>query len=179
MGSEMCIRDSLRGADNPKVTIVEYSDTECPFCKNLHLTLKKVVEEYPNDVRWVYRHFPLDQLHKKSRKEAEAAECAGEQGKFWEMLDLIYEVTPSNDGLDLEQLPELARKAGVINSNQFTRCLESGKYSEKVASDLADAQTAGGRGTPYSVLIGSDGSKTPLSGAQPYEAVKAKIDGLL
>jgi protein-disulfide isomerase len=171
--------DYVRGAADPKVTIVEYSDTECPFCKNFHATVAKVAEEYPNDVSWVYRHFPLDQLHSKARKEAEATECAGEQGKFWEMLDLIYEVTPSNDGLDLAQLPQLARQAGVANIGEFNSCLESGKYSDKVASDLADAQAAGGRGTPYSVLIGPDGSKTPMSGAQPYESVKAKIDELL
>ncbi len=171
--------DHTRGANNPKVTIVEYSDTECPFCKNFHFTVQKVVEEYPNDVRWVYRHFPLDQLHKKARKEAEAAECAGEQGKFWEMLGLIYEVTPSNDGLDLAQLPQLAKEAGVVNGRQFEDCLDSGRYSDKVASDFEDAEVAGGRGTPYSVLIGPDGSKTPLSGAQPYEAVKGKVDSLL
>jgi len=171
--------DHIRGAANAKVTLVEYSDLECPFCKRFHPTVQQLLSEYPNDVRWVYRHFPLEQLHSQAPKEAEATECAGEQGKFWEMTDLIYEVTPSNDGLDLTQLPVFAEQAGVANIPQFEQCLESGKYADKVAADLADATTAGGQGTPYSVLIGLDGTKVPISGAQPYASVKAAVDKLL
>lgn len=168
--------DLIRGAANAKVTLIEYSDTECPFCKRFHETMKQVAKEYQNDVRWVYRHFPLDQLHAQARDEAIAVECAKEQGKGWELLDKIYEVTPSNDGLDLAKLPQYAKEAGVANTASFEACLESGKYDEKVASDLADAQAAGGRGTPYSVIIDAEGNKTPLSGAQPLEAVKAAIE---
>ncbi len=176
---EVDSKDHVRGVSNAKVTIVEYSDLECPFCKRFHGTMQQVIKEYPNDVRWVYRHFPLVMLHSKAKKEAEATECAGEQGKFWELTDKIFEVTPGNDGLDLESLPELARQVGVVNISQFESCLESGKYAERVEEDLADAEAAGGRGTPYSVVIGPDGEKTPLSGAQPFEAVKAAIEDLL
>ncbi len=98
-------QDHIRGAANAKVTVLEYSDFECPFCKSFHPTLQKLLNEYPNDVRWVYRHSPLVQLHSKAPKEAEATECAGEQGKFWEMTDKIFEVTPSNNGLNLADLP--------------------------------------------------------------------------
>lgn len=176
---EVSDKDHIRGASNAKVTIVEYSDLECPFCKRFHLTMQQVIKEYPNDVRWVYRHFPLEMLHSKAKKEAEATECASEQGKFWEMTDKILEVTPSNNGLDLDTLPDLARQVGVVNISQFESCLESGKYAERIEEDLADAEAAGGRGTPYSVVIGPDGAKTPLSGAQPFEAVKAAIEELL
>jgi protein-disulfide isomerase len=171
--------DHVRGAANAKVTLVEYSDLECPFCKRFHPTVQQLLEEYPNDVRWVYRHFPLEQLHSQAPKEAEATECAAEQGKFWEMVDLIYKVTPSNDGLNLDQLPVFAEQAGVANIAQFEACLESGKYADKVAADLADAAAAGGQGTPYSVLIGPDGTKVPVSGAQPYASVKAAVEQLL
>lgn len=171
--------DHIRGAANAKVTLIEYSDTECPFCKRFHETAQQLVDEYPNDVRWVYRHFPLAQLHSQAQKEAEATECAGEQGKFWEMIDLIYEITPSNDGLNLDQLPIYAEQSGVANIAQFNDCLESGKYTEKVEADLADAAVAGGQGTPYSVLIGPDGKKVPINGAQPYPNVKAAVDNLL
>lgn len=171
--------DHIRGAANAKVTVVEYSDMECPFCKRFHPTMQQLVDEYPDDVRWVYRHFPLEQLHSQAQKEAEATECAAEQGKFWEMTDLIYEITPSNDGLDLDQLPVFAGQAGVPNIQQFKECLESGKYTDKVEADLADATAAGGQGTPYSVIIGPDGSKLPLSGAQPYASVKAAVERLL
>lgn len=171
--------DHIRGADNAKVTIVEYSDIECPFCKRFHSTMQQLIGEYPDDVRWVYRHYPLKQLHSKAPKEAEATECAAEQGKFWEMIDLIFKVTPSNNGLDLEQLPVLADQAGVSNVQQFKECLESGKYADKVAADSADGTVAGVQGTPYSVIIGSDGSKIPLSGAQPYTSLKAAVEKLL
>lgn len=171
--------DHVRGPQNAKVTIIEYSDLECPFCKRFHETMHQVVEEYPNDVRWVYRHFPLAQLHSKAEKEAIATECAAEQGKFWELTDLIFEVTPANNGLDLATLPDLAEQAGVPNIAQFEDCLNTDKYKDKVAADLADAGAAGGRGTPYSVVIGPDGKKTPINGAQPLETVKATIDSLL
>lgn len=171
--------DNIRGNANAKITIIEYSDFECPFCKRFHPTMQQVMDEYPNDVRWVYRHFPLEQLHSQAIAESVAAECAGEQGKFWEMTDKIYEVTPSNDGLDLTTLPTLAQQAGVTDKSAFEACLESGKFDEQIQADIADAAAAGGRGTPYSVVISADGQVTPVSGAQPFAALKAAIDQYL
>ena len=171
--------DHVRGASNAKVTVIEYSDLECPFCKRFHPTMQQVLSEYPNDVRWVYRHAPLAQLHSKAGKEAEATECAGEQGKFWELTDKIFEVTPANNGLDLADLPKLAQEAGVENIAKFQSCLDSNKYAQHVADDLIDAQNAGMRGTPYSVVVASNGEKFPLSGAQPYASVKQIIDRAL
>jgi protein-disulfide isomerase len=171
--------DHILGAKNAKVTVIEYSDFECPFCKSFHPTMQKLVKEYPNDVRWVYRQFPLESLHSKAKKEAEATECAAEQGKFWEMTDKIFETTPSNDGLVLADLPKLAQAAGVANIKQFESCLESGKFTAKVEADISDAQAAGGRGTPYSVVITASGEKLPLSGAQPYASVKKLVDQAL
>ncbi len=171
--------DHVRGAANAKITVIEYSDFECPFCKRFHPTMQQLLSEYPDDVRWVYRHMPLEQLHSQANIEAEASECASEQGRFWEFADTIYEVTTSNDGLDLDQLPAYAQQAGVTNIPQFTSCVESGKYVDKVVADIADAQAAGVRGTPYSVVIGPNGEKLPINGAQPYATVKATIDQLL
>ncbi len=171
--------DHVRGADNASVTIIEYSDLECPFCKKFHSTMQQVMTTYPKDVRWVYRHAPLVQLHSQAPKEANATECASEQGKFWEMIDKIYAITPSNNGLNLTDLPKLAKEAGVANIAQFQTCLDSDKYAKVVADDLADAQTAGLRGTPYSVIIGPKGQKTSIPGALPFESVKATIDSLI
>jgi len=171
--------DHVRGAAGARVTVIEYSDLECPFCKRFHPTAQQLTQEYPNDVRWVFRHFPLEQLHQQAAKEAEATECAGEQGKFWEMLDKIFEVTPSNNGLDLNTLPTLATQVGVANMQQFQSCLDTGKYADHVAKDVADAEAAGGRGTPYSVIIGPNGEKEALSGAQPYDDVKAAVEKYL
>lgn len=172
-------QDHIRGAQNAKVTVIEYSDLECPFCKKFHPTMQQLLSEYPNDVRWVYRHAPLVQLHSKAPKEAEATECAGEQGKFWEMTDKIFEVTPANDGLNLADLPKLAQQVGVANAQQFQSCLDFGKYAQHVQDDLADAQTAGMQGTPYSVVLAVSGEKLPLSGAQPYSAVKQLVEQAL
>ena len=171
--------DHVRGPQNAKVTVIEYSDLECPFCERFHPTMQQLVDEYPNDVRWVYRHAPLAQLHSKATKQAEATECAGEQGKFWEFTDKIFEVTPSNDGLDMSKLGTYAGEAGVPNIQQFQSCLDSGKYAQRVQDDLTDAQNAGMRGTPYSVVIAPNGEKFPVSGAQPYASVKQIVDKAL
>ncbi len=110
--------DHIRGSANAKVVIVEYSDTECPFCKNFHSTMKQIMAKYEADgsVAWVYRHSPLAQLHPKAEHEAQALECAFEQGgndKFWAYTDRIYEVTTSNNTLDVLQLPAIASFVGL------------------------------------------------------------------
>jgi len=175
--------DHILGNPNADVIIVEYSDSECPFCKTFHTTLQRVMSEYGKDgkVAWVYRHFPIDQLHSKARKESEAMECANELGgntKFWEYANRLYEITNSNNSLDPAELPVIASAVG-LDVNDFNSCLSSGKYAEKVEADYQDAIKAGGQGTPNSIAISKDGTKIPIEGAQSYEAVKNIIDALL
>jgi len=173
--------DHVYGSRDATVSIVEFSDTECPFCARVHPTIKKIVDDSDGTVNWVYRHFPLDQLHRKARREAEATECANELGGndgFWTYIDRLFEITPSNDGLADEQLSEIAEFAG-LNRTAFETCLESGKYADHVASDVAEAAAAGGSGTPYSVILGPDGETFPVSGAQPAGAFTVIIDSLL
>jgi protein-disulfide isomerase len=141
--------------------------------------MKQLLEEYPNDVRWVWRHFPLEQLHDNARVAALATECAGEQGKFWELLDYMMEQVESSEELAEEGLPAMAQSVGVTSSVQFKTCLTEKKFNQKVDDDIADAATAGGRGTPYSVIIGPNGEKDSVSGAQPYAAVKAAVEKYL
>jgi protein-disulfide isomerase len=169
--------DHVKGKRDARISIVEFSDTECPFCKRFHTTMQQVVDAYPDDVNWAYRHFPLTSLHRKAAREAEATECAGEQGKFWEYTDRLFEITPSNDGLEDSQLPQIAKDVG-LNVSTFETCLESGKFAEKVKSHADQAIAAGGRGTPYSIIVVGD-EKIPLSGAQPFEQIKGIIDSLL
>lgn len=176
---EVTSEDHIRGDKNAPITLVEYSDLECPFCKRFHPTLQRIVSEYNGKVKWVYRHFPLTSLHSKAPKEAEATECAAEQGKFWEYVDRLFEVTPSNDGLPPEDLPKIARDVGVKDLKKFQECLNSGKYAQKVSGQYSDAVTAGGQGTPYIVAIDLKGNKTPVSGAVPYEDLKNIVDRLL
>lgn len=172
--------DHVRGSLDAPIKIVEYSDTECPFCKRFHGTMQQVMDEYGDTgkVAWVYRHFPLDQLHTKARKEAEALECAGAQGgddTFWKYADRLFEITPSNDRLDPTELPKIAEYIG-IDVSKFNECLSSGTYAGHVASDLENAIATGGSGTPWSILVAPNGVKLPINGAQPYEAVKQLIE---
>lgn len=175
--------DHILGNPDAELLLVEYSDTECPFCKQFHTTLNRIVAEYGSKgkVAWVYRHFPIDQLHPKSRKEAEALECANELGgpsKFWEYTNMVYDKTPGNNGLDATNLPIFAKAIG-LDVTAFNTCLSSGKYAAKVEADYQDAVKSGGRGTPHSIIVSKDGTKTPIEGAYPYEQLKQIIDGLL
>ncbi len=185
--------DHIRGSKDAKVVIIEYSDTECPFCKIYHETLKKVYADFEKDgdVAWVYRHFPIsygdNPLHKKAAKEAEATECAAELGgndMFWKYTDRLYEKTESNDSLDPAQLPIIAGEVG-LDKAKFTTCLDSGKYADKVKEAYDEALKAGARGTPYTViryknefipLLDAQGNGL---GALPYEALKQVINRLL
>ncbi len=172
--------DHVRGDRNAPVKIVEYSDTECPFCKKFHSTMQDVMKEYGDSgkVAWVYRHFPIDQLHSKARTEAEATECAGEQGgdeKFWAYLDRLTEITPANNNLDLAELPKIAEYIG-LDVKAFNTCLKSGKYADKIELHVQNAQETGARGTPWSIVVAPNGTKYPLNGALPYATIKQLID---
>ena len=174
------VADHIRGNPDAPVKIVEYSDSECPFCKRFHETMKQVMDEYGKDgrVAWVYRNFPLDQLHPKARNEAIALECAGDQGgndPFWAYADRLYEVTPSNNGLDPIELPKIAQYIG-LDITKFNTCLTSGKFTKHIEEDVQNAAATGGNGTPWSIVVAKNGKKYPLSGAQPYDAVKQLID---
>lgn len=173
-------KDHIRGDINAPVKIVEYSDTECPFCKRFQTTMIEVMDTYGKEgkVAWVYRHFPIDQLHSKARKEAVAMECANELGgndKFWEYADRLYEVTPANNGLDLAELPKIAEYVG-LDKAKFNTCLASTRYDKHIQDEVENAQATGGNGTPWSIVVGKDGKKYPLSGAQPISAIKQLID---
>lgn len=174
--------DHILGNPNAEIVIVEYSDTECPFCKQFHTTLKQIIADYGDtgSVAWVYRHFPLTQLHPKAAKEAEALECAAELGGndgFWAYTDRLYEVTPSNNGLDLAQLPVIAEEVG-LDSASFASCLDSGRHAAAVQEDLEEVLAAGGRGTPHSIVL-VNGEQIPVEGGQPYEVFQGLIDAVL
>lgn len=170
--------DHIRGNVNAKITLIEYSDLECPFCKNFHGTMKQVMEKYGNDVRWVYRHFPLETLHTQAKAEALATECAAEQGKFWEFTDLIFSVTNSGDTLDLSKLSQYASSVG-IDVPTFNRCYESGKYNDLVDAHADDAWMAGANGTPYTLVVGPNGQIKVVPGAVPFETLEEEILKLL
>ncbi|MBI2482220.1 MAG: DsbA family protein [Candidatus Vogelbacteria bacterium] len=174
--------DHLRGDINAPVKIVEYSDLECPFCKRFHNTMKEVVAKYDGkQVAWVYRHYPIDSLHRKARNEAAASECAAEQGgeeAFWQFIDRVFEVTPGNDGLDPAELPKIADEL-KLDVVKFEICLKSGQFDTKIEASVQSALKAGAQGTPYPIVLGPNGQINTLPGAVPLIDVTTAIDKLL
>jgi len=173
--------DHIFGNPNAPIKIVEFSDTECPFCASFHPTMKRIVKDYNGKIAWVYRHFPLDSIHPKARKEAEATECAAEIGgnnAFWEYLNRIFEITPSNNGLDPAELFNVAEYIGLDRAT-FGECLNSGKYAAEVEKDYRDSIASGAQGTPYSIVIAPEGQKSLINGAQSYSVIKQMLDDIL
>lgn len=173
-------RDHIRGDPAAPVTVVEYSDFECPFCKSFHPTLKQLVAQSQGKVKWVYRHLPLEALHPvKARQEAVAAECAAELGgheAFWKFADRFFELTPSHNRTALETvLPQIAREIG-LDQARWTACLADGRHDSHVAQDVREATAGGARGTPWTLVVSPGGKVYPLSGAQPYAAVRQLVD---
>lgn len=169
----------LGDLNTAEVLIVEFSDTECPFCKTFHNAMKSALQKYPNKIAWVYRHFPLD-MHKKARTEAVATECVASlagNDAFWQFLDSIFATTTSNDGLDLSLLPVLAEKVGV-NSNDFNNCLAQNNFDALIEEHIKDGTRAGLQGTPYSVIVTKDGSYYPISGANEAQ-LNSTLEALL
>ena len=180
--------DHIFGDAKAPVKIVEYSDLECPFCKRFHETMLQAAEDYKGKVAWVYRHFPLDAIHSQARKEAGATECAAALGGplgseasndvFWKYTNKLLEITPSNDGLDLAELPKIAGQVG-LKVSEFNDCLKSDKYAKEVEADYQDGLAIGVQGTPHSIVITKSGKKLTISGAQPLSEVKKIIEQAL
>lgn len=173
--------DHVRGNANAKVTLVDYSDLECPFCKNFNPTLQGLLKTYDGKIKLAYRHFPLS-FHQNAQKEAEASECVAELGgndKFWQFVDTVFERTTSNGlGFALEKLGPLAAELGVDQA-QFQACLDSGKYTQLVKDETADGTTGGVSGTPSTFIIDAKGNSQLVVGAQPLESMKTVIDQAL
>lgn len=163
-------KDHIRGNANAKVTLLEYSDFQCPFCSRHKPTLDQLLSQYDGDVRLVYRHFPLTSIHPNAQKAAEASECAGEQGKFWEMHDLLF---ANNTAMEVANLKSYAGQL-KLNQSQFDSCLDSGKYASLVNAQAAEAQAAGITGTPGTFV-----NNELVRGAFPITTFQQIIDGLL
>ena len=155
-----------RGPDDAKVTIVEFTDFQCPFCSRVQTTLKKIRENYPNDVKFVFKHHPLA-FHKDAPLAHEASLAAGDQGKFWEMEELLFK---NQKNLKENNLIKYAQDL-ELDVEQFKADLASGKYKTQIESDTAQAVKLGATGTPAFFVNGRY-----LSGAKPYESFAKVID---
>lgn len=173
--------DPLLGNAGAPLTLIEFSDYQCPFCSRFSReTLPRIKKEYVDTgkVRYVFRDYPLP-THKEAPKAAEAANCAGDQGKYWQMHNRLFE---QQSKISLSDLKNHAKDMG-LNMEQFGQCLDSGKYIQEVQKDFQDGQKAGVGGTP-TFFIGKttkDGKITsyPIRGAQPFEAFKTMIEEML
>ncbi len=164
--------DPVLGEKDAPVTIIEFSDFECPFCKRFHdETLPRIKEQYirTGKVKFVYRDFPLP-IHPNAQKAAEAAECADDQGQFWAYHDMLFE---NQQALGVAKLKEYAQDLG-LDMEEFNDCLDSGKFADEVNADLEDGADAGVSGTPAFFIEGE-----LVSGAQPFEAFARVIDAAL
>lgn len=169
--------DYIRGNRDAKVSIVEYSDLECPFCQKFHATAQQAVDEYDGQVNWVYRHFPLDTIHPKARPSALAAECVGEIGgndSFWAFVDLMFLDQQAN----LSDLEGSAGKIG-IDIGKFASCVDDGKLMAQVDEDYEGGIDVGVSGTPANFIVNSQGEVWLMAGAVPYETLKATLDEAL
>lgn len=156
-----------KGPADAPVTIVEFSDFECPYCARVNPALDDVVEKYGDDVRLVFRQFPLMNIHPNAQKAAEASLCANEQGKFWEMHDAMFKEQRS---LGVEQLKEKAARLD-LDASAFNECLDSSRFAEAVMADLRAGTELGVSGTPAFFINGRF-----MSGAQPFDALAAIVE---
>ncbi|MFH0804589.1 MAG: thioredoxin domain-containing protein [Patescibacteria group bacterium] len=161
--------DHVRGDSTAAVTLVAYSDFQCPYCSAVNPTIEKVLADYPGQVRLVFRHFPLS-FHENAQKAAEASECASVQGKFWEMHDKMF---ANQSKLTIADLKGYAKELG-LNATKFNSCLDDGTYASKVQTDETQGGQYGVNGTPATFVNG-----TLISGAVPYAQFKAAVDSAL
>ncbi len=162
--------DAVKGPANAKVTIIEFSEFQCPYCKRGKETVSEILEIYGEQVKLVFKHFPLTSIHPEAQKAAEATECAGDQGKFWEMHDWMFD---NQKELAVDNLKTAAANLGM-NSSEFDSCLDSGKYESKVKNDAEEAKRLGLSGAPAFFI-----NDTLVSGAQPIEKFRGVIDAEL
>ena len=143
--------DHVQGTANSPVTLVEYGDYECPYCGEAYPVVKALQERLGKQVRFVFRNFPLSEMHPHAEHAAEAAEAAGAQGKFWEMHDLLYE---NQDALEDEDLARYA-KALKLDMPRFIKEMESHHYAERVRADFSSGVRSGVNGTPSFFINGA------------------------
>lgn len=175
-------RDHIFGNLEAPVTLIEYSDFECPYCKHFHPTVVRLVENNADRLRWVYRHFPLSFHNPGAQKQAEASECVAElsgNDAFWQYTDLIYQRTRAGgNGFPLANLRPLAEEIGA-DGDAFDACLASGRMSARVEEDHKNGVAVGVTGTPAGVLTNRHGETRLIVGARPLEELQALVDELL
>ncbi len=151
--------DPFMGPQDAPVTLVEFSDFQCPYCRRVQSVLKRLMTAYHGQLKLVFRDFPLRQIHPEAQKAAEAAQCANDQGQFWQYHDRLFAATE----LGVEHLKQYAVELG-LDAEGFNACLDSEKYRQEVQDDIDDARAVGVNATPSFFVNG-----LPINGAVPFE----------
>lgn len=176
--------EPVKGDKDARFTLIEFSEYQCPFCsRHVKNTVPQLDKEYvqTGKVKYVFRDLPLESIHKNAFKASEAAHCAGEQGKFWQMHDRLFE---NQQALEVAKLTEHATAVGV-DSKKFQACLDAGKYAADIRKDMADADRLGVSATPTTLIAVSQPNDPNVKvvkvirGAQSYAVFKAAFDELL
>jgi len=174
--------DYILGNPNAPILLVVYSDYDCSFCKRYHETMKQIMDEYGvnGKVAWVYRQFPIAQLHPNSPRISEAALCVGEAGgnrAFWKFSDTVFAERNINESTNMTKLVDFAVEAGV-DRDTYETCVRSGRHQQRIAESLMDGYEAGVTGVPHSfVIVGNQ--KQSIIGAEPYPVMKGIIENLI
>ena len=177
--------EPMLGDENAPVTVVEFADYQCPFCRKFSLqTFDQLKANYidTGKVRFVYKDFPLEQMHDRAIEMAEAANCAADQGKYWEMNKKLFneqqEISPGRMArFSADKIPQWAEEIG-LNMDEFNQCTSASEYEAEAREDLQEGQKLGVTGTPtFFVYADGDATATKIGGAQPYSKFKQIIDG--
>ena len=174
--------DPIKGNPDASITIVEFSDFQCPFCAKFHqTTLPQLEQNYisTGKVNFVYRDFPIQSIHPNAVPAALASECADDQGNFWEMHDIIFKNQGVWQGLEIPQAASLFKEYAVdlgLDSNEFDLCVDSGKHLEEIQNDLNDGRQYGVTGTPGFFVGNEEIGFIKLNGAQPFSSFQRVIE---
>lgn len=167
--------DHWRGSTSAPIVLVEYSDFQCPFCSMIYPTLKRIVDESNGGIAWAYREFPLSSIHPQATPAANAAECIAAQlgnDGFWKFADAVF---ANQSDISDAYYASLAKNFGA-DPAKYAQCVEAKQYQSRIDADTSEAESAGGTGTPYTVVVNTKtGKAVPVSGALPYEQLMAVI----
>lgn len=172
--------DHYFGNKDADIVIVEYSDMECPFCKQFHVSMEQLVSEYPDDIAWVYRHLPLEAIHPDARPLANASECIASLGgntSFFSFISNVFKDTQSGKPFSLKDLSMYAKKSGV-DEQAFTTCYTEKRFDTNITASVKQARAYDIQGTPFSFILKDGEVVGTIPGAMPYDALKKMIEEL-
>lgn len=172
---------NIMGNPNARLKIVEYTDPDCPFCQRFHNTMLQLIEHYKGEIAWEYKHYPIPELHPEAFEKSLALECAKEQGgnlMFWKFTNELYKLNMTKELTKINLIEEVSKNL-KINSSDILKCVEEGRYAQKVVLDMQEGNNLKVEGTPTSFIYIDGNIVEQIPGAQEFNTIKSRIDLLL